>query len=70
MPKTKTTRQPKASRGTPPANTDSQVVAAAILAAGFAAAQRQQLHSGKVEDTIREKFVEFYTFVREHSGRD
>jgi hypothetical protein len=49
-------------------NTDSEMIAAAILAAGFAAAQRQSITSGRLEDALREKYIEFLAFVREQNS--
>ena len=47
---------------------DSEIVAAAILAAGFANAQRQPLNTGRLDDSIREKFLEYLAFVREQTA--
>ncbi len=44
---------------------DTEILAAAILAAGFVSAERQPLHSGRLDDNLREKFVEYYEFVSE-----
>ncbi len=48
---------------------DSEIVAAAILAAGFAIAQRSPLNSGRLEDCVREKFIEYFDFVRNETAR-
>jgi hypothetical protein len=45
---------------------DAEMIAAAILAAGFAAGQRQPLSGGVLEDNLKEKYVEFLSFVRKH----
>jgi hypothetical protein len=51
------------------ANTkDSEMIAAAILAAGFTAAQRQSISSGRTEDSLREKYIEFLAFIRGHNS--
>lgn len=47
---------------------DNDNIAAAILAAGFAAAQRTALTGGVLEDTLKEKYVEFLAFVREQNA--
>jgi hypothetical protein len=47
---------------------DSEMIAAAILAAGFTAAQRQSISSGRTEDALREKYIEFLAFVREQNS--
>ncbi len=47
---------------------DSDKIAAAILAAGFAVSQRQALSGGRIEDTLREKYIEFLGFVREQDA--
>ena len=44
---------------------DTEVLAAAIMAAGFVNAERAALHSGHLDDNLREKFVEYYVFVSE-----
>lgn len=44
---------------------NNDIIAAAILTAGFIGAQRQAISGGRVDDSIREKFVEFLAFVRE-----
>ena len=44
---------------------DTEVLAAAIMAAGFVGAERQALNSGRLDDNLREKFVEYYVFVSE-----
>jgi len=46
----------------------SDVIAAAILAAAYAQAQRQPLTLGVLDSSIREKFVEYLAFVRERSA--
>jgi hypothetical protein len=46
-----------------PKDTDTDVIAAAILAAGFAGAQRVALSGGVLEDTLKEKYVEFLAFI-------
>ncbi|GEM_PF-4605189 len=43
---------------------DNEKIAAAILAAGFAAGQRQPLSGGVLEDSLKEKYVEFLAFIR------
>ena len=48
---------------------NSEAIAAAILAAGFAAGERQALHSGHLDENIREKFTEYYAFVCAHTAR-
>ncbi len=48
---------------------NSELVAAAILAAAFAIGERQALHSGHLDENIREKFTEYYAFVCEHTAR-
>lgn len=48
---------------------DVEIIAAAILAAGFVVADRQPLHSGRLDENIREKFVEYYAFLRQQTGR-
>ena len=47
---------------------DTEILAAAILAAGFTIAQRQPLNTGRLDDTIREKFIEYYVFVRQETA--
>jgi hypothetical protein len=47
---------------------DDEKIAAAILAAGFAGAQRVALSGGVLEDTLKEKYVEFLAFIREHEA--
>ena len=47
---------------------DSEIIAAAILTAGFTAAVRQPLSTGRMDDSIREKFVEYLAFVREQTA--
>jgi hypothetical protein len=47
---------------------DHDKVAAAILAAGFATAQRQPLSGGLLEDSLKEKYVEFLAFIREQDA--
>ena len=44
---------------------DNDQIAAAILAVGFVAGQRQALSGGVLEHTLEEKYVEFLAFVRE-----
>jgi hypothetical protein len=44
---------------------DNEMIAAAILAAGFVSAQRVALSGGVLEDTLKEKYVEFLAFIRE-----
>ena len=46
-------------------DTNNDVVAAAILAAGFTAGQRQALSGGVLEETLKEKYLEFLAFIRE-----
>ena len=48
---------------------NSEVIAAAILAAAFAIGERQALHSGRLDQDIREKFTEYYAFVCAHTAR-
>ncbi len=43
---------------------NSDLIAAAILTAAFAQAQRQSLTLGVLDDSIREKFLEYLAFVR------
>ncbi len=47
---------------------NSEVIAAAILAAGYAQAQRQPLTLGVLDNSIREKFVEYLAFVHEQTA--
>jgi len=47
---------------------NSEIIAAAILAAAFAQAQRQPLTLGVLDNSIREKFVEYLAFVREQTA--
>ena len=49
---------------------DNDQIAAAILAAGFAVAQRQALSGGRIEDSLREKYIEFLAFVREQNASE
>jgi hypothetical protein len=49
---------------------DDEKIAAAILAAGFAGAQRVALSGGVLEDTLKEKYVEFLAFIREHKAAE
>ena len=49
---------------------DDEMVAAAILAAGFAGAQRVALSGGVLEDTLKEKYVEFLGFIREQKAAE
>ena len=44
---------------------NTEILAAAVLVAGFVGAGRLSLHSGRLDDTLREKFVEYYVFVSE-----
>jgi hypothetical protein len=53
-----------------PKDTDAEKIAAAILAAGFAGAQRVALSGGVLEDTLREKYVEFLAFIRQQKAAD
>lgn len=46
----------------------NDVIAAAIMAAGFVNAQRQALSGGRLDDNMREKFVEYLAFVREQAA--
>jgi hypothetical protein len=48
-------------------NLDSTVIAAAIMAAGFVNAQRQALNAGRLDDSLREKFVEYYQFIQQQT---
>jgi hypothetical protein len=45
-------------------NKDGEMIAAAILAAGFAAAQGRSITSGRAEDSLKEKYTEFLAYVR------
>lgn len=47
---------------------DIEILAAAILTAGFAVAERQPLNSGRLDEGIREKFVEYLAFIREQAA--
>jgi hypothetical protein len=49
---------------------DNDMIAAAILAAGFAGAQRVALSGGVLEDTLKEKYVEFLAFIRERKAAE
>ena len=49
---------------------DDETVAAAILAAGFAGAQRVALSGGVLEDTLKEKYLEFLTFIRQRKAAE
>ena len=49
---------------------DDEKIAAAILAAGFAGAQRVALSGGVLEDTLKEKYVEFLAFIREREAAE
>ena len=49
---------------------DDEKIAAAILAAGFAGAQRVALSGGVLEDTLKEKYVEFLAFIREQKSAE
>jgi hypothetical protein len=51
-------------------NVDNEMVAAAILAAGFAGAQRVALSGGVLEDTLKEKYLEFLAFIREQKAAE
>ncbi len=44
---------------------DSETITAAILTAGFVVASRQALNTGRLDEDIREKFIEYLAFVRE-----
>ncbi|MCX6617065.1 MAG: hypothetical protein NTZ98_13330 [Acidobacteria bacterium] len=46
---------------------DSTMIAAAIMAAGFVNAQRQALNAGRLDDSLREKFVEYYQFIQQQT---
>jgi len=46
---------------------DSATIAAAIMAAGFVNAQRQALNAGRLDDSLREKFVEYYHFIQQQT---
>jgi hypothetical protein len=43
------------------------MIAAAIMAAGFVNAQRQALNAGRLDDSLREKFVEYYQFIQQQT---
>ena len=47
---------------------DTELIAAAILTNAFTNSQRQALSSGRVDESIREKFVEFLAFIREQTA--
>ena len=47
---------------------DSALIAAAILTAGFVGAQRPAMNTGRLEDLVMEKFVEYLEFVRAQSA--
>ncbi len=47
---------------------DNDVIAAAILTAAFVSSQRVPISSGRVDDSVREKFLEYLDFVRENAG--
>ena len=47
---------------------DTEIVAAAILSAGFVVADRAPLHSGRLDDNIREKFIQYLAFIREQTA--
>ena len=49
---------------------DDEKIAAAILAAGFAGAQRVALSGGVLEDTLKEKYVEFLAFIRQQEATE
>ena len=49
---------------------DNEILAAAILTAGFIGVQRQAISGGRVDDSIREKFIEYLAFVREQTKAD
>jgi hypothetical protein len=44
-------------------------ITAAILAAGYASAQRQPLSGGVLEETLKEKYLEFLDFLRQQNGK-
>ena len=46
---------------------NNDILAAAILTAGFVGVQRQAISGGRVDDSIREKFIEYLAFVREQA---
>ena len=48
---------------------NNDLVAAAILTAAFISAQRVPISSGRVDDSVREKFQEYLDFVREHASK-
>ncbi len=48
---------------------NTEILAAAILTAAFVGAERQPLHSGRLDESLREKFLEYLLFVREHTAR-
>lgn len=43
---------------------DNEMIAAAILTAAYISSQRQALSGGVVDATLREKYVEYLTFVK------
>jgi hypothetical protein len=47
---------------------NSDAIAAAILTAAYAQAQRQPITLGVLDNSIREKFAEYLIFVREHTA--
>jgi hypothetical protein len=47
---------------------DTIATAAAIMAAGFVNAQRQALNAGRLDDSIREKFLEYYAFIQQNTA--
>lgn len=47
---------------------DAEMVAAAIMAAGFTVSQRQAITSGRSEDALKEKYVEFLAFIQEQKS--
>ena len=47
---------------------DNEKIAAAILAAGFVAAQRHALTGGVLEATLKEEYVNFLNFIREQDA--
>ena len=46
---------------------DSEMIAAAILAAGYATAQRQAISGGALETSLKEQYIEFLAFLREQN---
>jgi hypothetical protein len=45
---------------------ESDIIAAAILTAAYVQSQRQPLTLGVLDGAVREQFVEYLEFVREH----